>query len=111
MASKLYKGSLLPRIEHLHWVMPRVSYYQGLYLQLLKTIIQCEINEGLYSSAQRHAITGLEIEPYDVDFKVASVVCMYAMSNRSLANSYYLNIEGELTNQQKEYIAAFKYRN
>ena len=49
--------------------------------------------------------------PYDVDFKVASVVCMYAMSNRSLANSYYLNIEGELTNQQKEYIAAFKYRN
>ena len=111
LASNLYKGSLLPRIEHLHWVMPRVSYYQGLYLQLLKTIIQCEINEGLYSSAQRHAITGLEIEPYDVDFKVASVVCMYAMSNRSLADSYYLNIEGELTNQQKEYIAAFKYRN
>ena len=111
IASSLYKGSLLPRIEHLHWVMPRVSYYQGLYLQLLKTIIQCEIDEGLYSSAQRHAITGLEIEPYDVDFKVASVVCMYAMSNRSLADSYYLNIEGELTNQQKECIAAFKNQN
>lgn len=111
LASNLYKGSLLPRIEHLHWVMPRVSYYQGLYLQLLKTIIQCEINEGLYSSAQRHAITGLEIEPYDVDFKVASVVCMYAMNNRSLADNYYRNIEGELTNRQKECIAAFKNQN
>lgn len=111
LASNLYKGSLLPRIEHLHWVMPRVSYYQGLYLQLLKTIIQCEINEDLYSSAQRHAITGLEIEPYDVDFKVASVVCMYAMNNRSLADNYYRNIEGELTNRQKECIAAFKNQN
>ena len=111
IASSLYKGSLLPRIEHLHWVMPRVSYYQGLYLQLLKTIIQCEIDEGLYSSAQRHAITGLEIEPYDVDFKVASVVCMYAMNNRSLADNYYRNIECELTNRQKECIAAFKNQN
>lgn len=107
-ARSIYKGPLLPRVDHLHWMMPHVSYYQGLYLQILKTLIQYEIDEGLYSSAQRHAMSGLEIEPYDIDFKVASVICMYAQNNRSLADSYYLKIEDDLTDSQREMIKSYQ---
>ena len=107
-ARSLYKGPLLPRVDHLHWMMPHISYYQGLYLQILKTLIQYEIEEGMYPSAQRHTMSGLEIEPYDIDFKVASVICMYAMNNRSLADSYYLKIEPELTELQREMINKYQ---
>lgn len=107
-ARSLYKGPMLPRVDHLHWMMPRVSYYQGLYLQILKALIQYEIAEGMYPSAQRHTMNGLEIEPYDVDFKVASVICMYAMNNRSLADSYYLKIEADLTDVQREMIKSYQ---
>lgn len=107
-ARSLYKGPMLPRVDHLHWMMPRVSYYQGLYLQILKALIQYEIDEGMYPSAQRHTMNGLEIEPYDVDFKVASVICMYAMNNRSLADSYYLKIEADLTDAQRETIKSYQ---
>ena len=61
-----------------------------------------------YPSAQRHTMNGLEIEPYDVDFKVASVICMYAMNNRSLADSYYLKIEADLTDAQRETIKSYQ---
>lgn len=107
-ARSLYKGPLLPRVDHLHWMMPRISYYQGLYLQILKTLIQYEINEGMYPSAQRHTMSGLEIEPYDIDFKVAAVICMYAMNNRSLADNYYLKIEPDLTDPQRETIKSYQ---
>lgn len=107
-ARSIYKGPLLPRVDHLHWMMPHVSYYQSLYLQILKTLIQYEIDEGLYPSAQRHAMSGLEIEPYDIDFKVASVICMYAQNNRSLADSYYLKIEEDLTDTQREMIKSYQ---
>lgn len=107
-ARSLYKGPMLPRVDHLHWMMPRVSYYQGLYLQILKALIQYEIAERMYPSAQRHTMNGLEIEPYDVDFKVASVICMYAMNNRSLADSYYLKIEADLTDAQRETIKSYQ---
>lgn len=107
-ARSLYKGPMLPRLDHLHWMMPHVSYYQGLYLQILKTLIQYEIDEGKYPSAQRHAMSGLEIEPYDVDFKVASVICMYAMNNRSLADSYYQKIESDLTDEHREMVKSYQ---
>ena len=54
-------------------------------------------------------MSGLEIEPYDIDFKVASVICMYAMNNRSLADSYYLKIEPELTELQREMINKYQH--
>lgn len=107
-ARSIYKGSMLPRVDHLHWMMPHVSYYQGLYLQILKALIQYEIEEGRYPSAQRHAMSGLEIEPYDIDFKAASVICMYAMNNRSLADNYYLKIEAELTDAHREAIKNYQ---
>lgn len=107
-ARSIYKGPLLPRVDHLQWMMPHVSYYQGLYLQILKTLVQYEIEEGMYASAQRHAMSGLEIEPYDIDFKVASVICMYAQNNRSLANSYYSKIEPDLTDSHREMIKSYQ---
>lgn len=104
-ARSLYKGSILPRIDYLHWVMPFVSYYQGMYLHILKTLIDYELEEKMYPSAQRHAMSGLAIEPYDTDFKVAMVICMYAQNNRSLAENYLTSIRQDLTDEQLQLIA------
>lgn len=103
-ARGLYKGSLLPRVDHLHWAMPHVSYYQGLYLQILKALVDYEIREGMFASAQRHAMSGLEIEPYDIHFKVSILICMYEQNNLSLADNYYLQLEPELTDALRELI-------
>ena len=111
-ARNLYKGTLLPRVDHLHWMMPFVSYYQGLYLHILKTLVEYEIGEKKYPSAQRHAMSGLAIEPYDIDFKVSLVVCMYAQNNRSIAENYFATIQADLSAEQRELISQYqKHKN
>lgn len=107
-ARSLYKGSLLPRIDHLHWIMPHVGYYHGLYLQILKALIDYEIQESSIISAHRHAMSGLEIEPYDIGFKAAILICMYEQNNLSLAENYYLQIEPDLTDALRERIKSHK---
>ncbi len=107
-ARSLYKGSFLPRIDYLHWVMPFVSYYQGLYLHILKTLVNYELDEKMFPSAQRHAMSGLTIEPYDTDFKVAMVICMYAQNNKSLAENYLSTIQQDITDEQSQKIARYQ---
>lgn len=36
------------------------------------------------------------------------LICMYAMNNRSLADNYYVKIESELTDSQKEQIKSYQ---
>lgn len=107
-AQALYKGMLFPRSEHTYWLMPMITYYQNLYLKLMKMQIQRKMSEKDYFTAQKIAMDGLVIEPYDTDFKVVMLMCMYEEGNSSIAGVYYSKIESELTDEQKMLIE--KYR-
>lgn len=107
IAKEIYKGPLLPRCDHLHWFIPRISYYQTLYLKLMKMYIQQKLRDGNHLAVQKAALEGLEVEPYDVDFMVYQIISMYELGNRSLARSYYNRIESELLEEHKSLIQSY----
>ena len=103
-AKNIYKGPLFPRCDHIHWFMPRISYYQTLYLQLMKTYMQQKLQDGDYLAVHKTALEGLEMEPYDIDFMVNQIISMHALGNHSQAQNYYSRIEADLTDEQKAVI-------
>ena len=107
-ASHIYKGTLFPKCDHVHWLIPRIGYYQSMYLQLLKEYLSQKIDEGDYRTAQRIAMEGLADEPYDTDLIMYQIICMFQLGNRSLARNYYNKVELELTDEQRDMID--KYR-
>ena len=106
-AKDIYRGSLFPRCDHIHWFIPRISYYQTLYLKLMKMHTQQKLQEEDYLAVQKTALDGLEIEPYDIDFMIYQIISMHALGNRSLARSYYNRIEEELTDKQRMVIKSY----
>lgn len=106
-AKEIYKGSLLPRCDHIHWFIPRISYYQTLYMKLMKMYARQMLQDGEYLTVQKAALEGLEMEPYDVDFMVYQIISMHALGNHRLARSYYNRIEADLTDEQKTVIKSY----
>lgn len=101
-AIALYRGSLLPRFDHEYWVMPKATYYQNLYMRLLKGYIayKFEINE--FALAQRAAVDGLTVDPYDTELMVALIISMCKQGNHGVARGYYNKIRSELTEEQEK---------
>ena len=107
-ARHIYRGTLLPKCDHIHWFIPRIGYYQSMYLQLLKEYLSQKLQEGDYRVAQRIAVEGLADEPYDTDLIMYQIICLYQLGNRSLARNYYNRFETELTGEQRELIEKYK---
>ena len=107
-ARHIYRGTLLPKCDHIHWFIPRIGYYQSMYLQLLKEYLLQKLQEGDYRVAQRIAVEGLADEPYDTDLIMYQIICLYQLGNRSLARNYYNRFETELTGEQRELIEKYK---
>jgi len=86
----LYGGIILPRICAALWMLPKVSYYQSLYMRVVKGYIVRKIHINDPLSAQRAIRDGLTIEPndYDLNFMMA----------------YYLALHGNIIAAQ-DYIA------
>lgn len=99
-AKFLYSGDLFPRCDHLQWFMPRTQYYQSMYLRLEKAHIEEQLSNGNYLEAQKCAVEGLEIEAFDSDLITYLIVSMLKQGNKSMANSYYHKIVGQLTQEQ-----------
>lgn len=108
IAVDMYKGLLLPRCDHVHWFIPRIGYYQTLYLRLMKAYISQKLSDADYLAVQKIAMEGLAAEPYDTDFIMYQIIGMYALGNRSLARNYYNWIESELTEEQKALIKTYR---
>ena len=106
-ARQLYKGSLLPKCDHVHWFIPRIGFYQSMYLQLLKKYLSMKLKETDYLAVQKIALEGLNDEPYDTDFMMYHIICMLQQGNRSLAKNYYYRMAGEFTEEQKEMIQGY----
>lgn len=79
-----------------------------MYLQLLKDYLSQKLKEEDYLTVQRIALDGLNDEPYDSDFIMYQIICMFQLGNRSMAKSYYNKMEDELTEEQRAMI--HKYR-
>ena len=65
--SEIYSGSILPRISGQMWLIPIATYFQSLYLRVLKGYILRKLHIDDPLRAQKAVKEGLSIEPNDSD--------------------------------------------
>lgn len=103
-AVSLYRGSLLPRFDHAYWVMPKATYYQNLYMRLQKGYIEYKFETKEFALAQKVAVEGLAVDPYDTELMVALIISMCKQGNHGVAKGYFNKIHCNLTEEQEKTI-------
>lgn len=103
-AVSLYRGSLLPRFDHTYWVMPKATYYQNLYMRLQKGYIEYKFGIKEFGLAQKVAVEGLAVDPYDTELMVALIISMCKQGNHGVAKGYFNKIRCNLTEEQEKTI-------
>ncbi len=88
-AVELYKGHLLPRIEHEFWHMQLDMYYQSLYLAITKGYARYKLEQKEYIDALREIKNAMQISPGDGELSMLSVLAAGYHGGRALARRYY----------------------
>lgn len=88
-AVELYKGHLLPRIEHEFWHMQLDMYYQSLYLAITKGYARYKLERKEYIDALREIKNAMQIAPGDGELSMLSVLAAGYHGGRALARHYY----------------------
>ena len=88
-AVELYKGHLLPRIEHEIWHMQLDMYYQTLYLTITKGYARYKLERKNYTDALREIKNAMQLAPGDSELSMLAVLAAWYQGGRVLARRYY----------------------
>lgn len=86
--SEIYRGSILPRISGQMWLIPISTYFQSLYLRVLKGYILHKIQIDDLLRAQRAVKEGLSIEPNDSDLHFLMAYFLARHGGKGAAQNY-----------------------
>lgn len=101
---ELYKGNLLVGHDSFQWMLPKVTYYQNLYLQQLKKYMKLLSNLRDYAEIQRIATEALSIEMRDGEIHYMMILAIIEQGNRSIARTHFKQAEQYLSDEQKKNI-------
>jgi DNA-binding SARP family transcriptional activator len=102
----LYRGSLLPRCDYYHWLMPKVIYYQNLYMQQLKGYLRLLNEEGNFLAMQKVATEALSIDIYDSDSHLYLIKAVFLAGSKRLAKTFYSQSSEYLNSEHKQELEA-----
>ena len=86
--SEIFRGSLLPRISGQIWLIPIATYFQSLYLRVLKGYILRKLHIDDPLRAQRAVKEGLSIEPNDSDLHFMMAYFLTRHGAKGAAQNY-----------------------
>lgn len=86
--TEIFRGSLLPRASDQLWLVPIATYYQSLYLRVLKGYILRKLSIADPLRAQRAVKEGLSIEPNDSDLHLMMAYFLARHGNLGAAQNY-----------------------
>lgn len=91
MAGKLYKGEFLPKLSSEQWVIEKSRSYQAQYSEMMEYLIQCLRDEGDYESAEKIAVRGERVCPYE-RWKLWQVDSLVALGRHKEAEAIYREV-------------------
>lgn len=100
-ALALYRGSLLPRQDHYHWVMAKAVAYQNQYLGLLNDYLELLYEERQYVAVQKIASDSLSIDVYASAMHFHLIRALLATGSKSLAKVYFRQSDKFLTDEHR----------
>ena len=86
--TEIYRGSLLPRASGQLWLVPIATYYQSLYMRVLKGYILRKLHIDDPLRAQRAVKEGLSIDPNDSDLHLMMAYFLARHGNLAAAQNY-----------------------
>lgn len=103
-AIDLYTGNLLPRLTDNIYFIPIITYYQGLYLNLVNCYIEKQMESKQYVLAHKAAKMALTFEPHNGNLNMYMTMLIYHQAGASSAKVYYASCKEILSEAQTEHL-------
>lgn len=102
----LYRGSLLPRYDFYHWLMPKTLFYQNKFLYYMKQYLAILYKDKNYLRVQELAMDLLSIDMYDSELHYYLVSAMYMSGSKALSQIYFRQAQPYLTDEHMQELRA-----
>ena len=98
----LYRGSLLPRYDFYHWLMPKTLYYQNKFLHYMKRYLSMLYREKNYLRVQELSMDLLSIDMYESEVHYYLIKAMFMSGSKTLSQIYFRQAEPYLTDEHMQ---------
>lgn len=98
----LYRGSLLPRYDFYHWLMPKTLYYQNKFLHYMKRYLSMLYREKNYLRVQELSMDLLSIDMYESEVHYYLIKAMLKSGSKTLSQIYFRQAEPYLTDEHMQ---------
>lgn len=98
----LYRGSLLPRYDFYHWLMPKTLYYQNKFLHYMKRYLSMLYREKNYLRVQELSMDLLSIDMYESEVHYYLIKAMLMSGSKALSQIYFRQAEPYLTDEHMQ---------
>ena len=98
----LYRGSLLPRYDFYHWLMPKTLYYQNKFLHYMKRYLSMLYREKNYLRVQELSMDLLSIDMYESEVHYYLIKAMLMSGSKTLSQIYFRQAEPYLTDEHMQ---------
>lgn len=99
-AIELFTGDLLPRLSDNINFIPNITYYHGMFVELITSYVEACLSEGQYIYAHRAVKEALTFDPYNGRLNMYLIILIYRQSGVGTAKSYYMNTKDTLSDEQ-----------
>ena len=97
-----YRGSLLPRYDFYHWLMPKTLYYQNKFLHYMKRYLSMLYIEKNYLRVQELSMDLLSIDMYESEVHYYLIKAMLMSGSKTLSQIYFRQAEPYLTDEHMQ---------
>lgn len=88
-AFSLYQGALLPELSGEYWVISMSTYYQSMYLKLVKRFAKLLEEEKNFAEEEEVCRKALQLEPLDEEIHCFLMRAMIAENKHQMAAEHY----------------------
>lgn len=103
----LYRGSLLPRYDFYHWLMPKTLFYQNKFLHYMKQYLTMLYNDQKYLRVQELSMDLLSIDMYESEIHFFLVKAMFMSGSKALSQIYFKQATPYLTGEHRRELQSF----
>ena len=103
----LYRGSLLPRYDFYHWLMPKTLFYQNKFLHYMKQYLTMLYNDQKYLRVQELSMDLLSIDMYESEIHFFLVKAMFMSGSKTLSQIYFRQATPYLTGEHRQELQSF----
>ena len=103
----LYRGSLLPRYDFYHWLMPKTLFYQNKFLHYMKQYLTMLYNDQKYLRVQELSMDLLSIDMYESEIHFFLVKAMFMSGSKTLSQIYFRQATPYLTGEHRRELQSF----